>query len=58
MTRSILPPFLRRQTPSGRLSTLPQRSRVPLPPTPAIDPWMACGVCLVELARMAEEKVR
>lgn len=55
MTRSILPLFLRRESPSGRLSTPPKRPGASLPPTPAIDPWMSCGVSLVELARMAQE---
>ena len=58
MTRSILPSFLRRESPSGRLSTPPKRPGPSLPPTPAIDPWVPYGVSLVELARMAQETAR
>ena len=57
MNRSILPSFLRRESSSGRLSTPPKRPGSSLPPTPVIDPWMPCGVSLVELARVAQEAV-
>ena len=55
MTRSILPPFLRARGAHGRLYAGQRRSWARLPPTPPIDPWMTCGVSLVELARVAEE---
>jgi len=55
MNRNILPSFLRRESPSDRLSAPSKRPGSSLPSTPAIDPWMPCGVSLVELARMTQE---
>ena len=55
MTRSILPPCLRRESATGSSLAKPGRSRFSLPPTPPIDRCDARGVSLVELARVAEE---
>jgi len=40
---------------AGRLPDTRRRSFRSLPATPAIDPWTASGVSLVELARTAQE---
>jgi len=58
VTRSILPSFLRSRAPSRRLCAPLNRVGASLPPTPAIDSWIAGGVSLVELSRMVEEAVR
>ncbi len=55
MTRSILPSFLRSGASPERLCPGRKGSRAQLPPTPSIDPWAACGVSLVELARTAQD---
>jgi len=58
MTRSILPPFLVARGSRGRLCARQKRSWARLPPTPAIDPRVARGVPLIELARTTEEAAR
>jgi hypothetical protein len=46
-----------RREAADRLPGTRRRSFRSLPPTPVIDPWTACGVSLVELARMAQKVV-
>ena len=55
MSRSILPSFMRRQEPRGRLAVASKRR---LPPTPGIDRSEAEGVSLRALNRADEECAR
>lgn len=52
--RSVVPKFMRERN-ADRLLGPRGDSFCALPSTPAIDPRIACGVSLVELARMAQE---
>ena len=55
MSRSILPPCMRREGAGRRLQAQPRRSWPSLPATPPIDRSEARGVSLIELARMTKE---